>query len=111
MCTNKIVYYDTIIDSYNEILLLGLKRISPKAFFVINEIVYLIDFSQYIYQSADHLATWSNIGESVILASNAPIISTILIYNQKVYFANYYAIYSFSLMKTKIKKIINLTDF
>ncbi|CAG9323205.1 unnamed protein product [Blepharisma stoltei] len=108
MSSDKILSYDLEIDSYSQISTPALSISTSKALFVENENVYLIEFSQHIFRSRDNLATWDNIGTSSILASNAPIISTPITYNHKVYFVNYYGIYSFDLKKKKIDNVIKL---
>ncbi|CAG9313457.1 unnamed protein product [Blepharisma stoltei] len=107
---SKIIYYDMLIDSFSEISSLNLKKSVTKTIVVQDRRVFIIEFSQFIYESTDNLIAWNIIGECSGLTARFSITSYPIFYKEKIYFAHTYKIYAFDIKEKVIKFMVNL-DF
>ncbi|CAG9313428.1 unnamed protein product [Blepharisma stoltei] len=96
-------YYDTILDSYSEILSLYVYP-SPKLFLVKNETVFFFQLPTYIFESNDNLITWNNVGRYSILSEI--MTSYTINYEEKSYFVNNDGIYSFDFTRKIVSKVL-----
>ncbi|CAG9313448.1 unnamed protein product [Blepharisma stoltei] len=98
------IFYDTITDSYSEILPIKLSPKVHKQFFAVGEKVFLFEFSKFIYESDDDLMTWNNIGECSLIKDYAVVCGYPICYKEIIYIATYQCAYSFDLKEKKLKE-------
>ncbi|CAG9313452.1 unnamed protein product [Blepharisma stoltei] len=107
---SKIIYYDMLIDSFSEISSLNLKTLAAKTIIAQDRRVFIIEFSQFIYESTDNLITWNIIGECSELMPFFPVTSYPILYKENIYFSSIYGIYAFDI-KEKVTKSVVYFDF
>ncbi|CAG9313454.1 unnamed protein product [Blepharisma stoltei] len=107
--SSKIIYYDMLIDCFSEISL-NLKQSTTKTIVVQDRRIFIIEFSQYIYESTDNLITWNTIGECSELIARLSRTSYPIFYKEKIYFLTDHEIYAFDINERVTKSVAKI-DF